>query len=109
MQDAVGPVLRMCDEIELVIQAIVEDNPDREIEVIGSGSYVRVQTRGFMRVTLDSLQRNVGRTFQMRQLGAMLSSFAGRIATTSDEITWSLTPGLSPKKSSVPPEKESSA
>jgi toluene monooxygenase system protein D len=104
MQDAVGPVLRMCDEIELVIQAIVEDNPDREIEVIGNGSYVRVQARGFMRVTLASLQRNVDRAFQMRQLGSMLSSFAGRIATTSDEVTWSLTA----KRGSMPPEKESS-
>jgi toluene monooxygenase system protein D len=107
MQDAVGPVLRMCEEIELVIQAIIDDNPDREIEVNGSGSYVRVQTRGFMRVTLDSLQRNVGRTFQMRQLGAMLSSFAGRIATTSDEFRWSLT-SLPTQRGSVPPEKESS-
>ena len=33
MKDAVGPVLRMCDEVELVIQAIVEDNLDRAVEV----------------------------------------------------------------------------
>jgi toluene monooxygenase system protein D len=90
MEDAVGPVLRMCDEVEPVIQAIVDDNPGREIEVVGSGSYVRVQTKGFMRVTLASLQRHVGRTFEMRQLGSMLSAFAGRITTSSDEITWRL-------------------
>jgi toluene monooxygenase system protein D len=99
MEDAVGPVLRMCEEVEFVIQAIREDNPDREVEVVGGGSYVRVQTRGFMRVTLASLRRNVGSSFQMRQLGSMLSAFAGRIATTTDEITWSLTTGVDPTPS----------
>jgi toluene monooxygenase system protein D len=96
MKDAVGPVLRMCDEVELVIQAIVEDNLDRAVEVIGSGSYVRVQSQGFMRVTLASLRRNVGPSFEMRHLGSMLSAFAGRIATTSDEVTWTLGSGGGP-------------
>jgi toluene monooxygenase system protein D len=91
MRDAVGPVLRMCDELEQVIEAIMEDNPDREVEVIGRGSYVRVQATGFLRVTLGSLRRNLGAAFQMRQLEAMMSAFAGRIATSTDEITWALT------------------
>lgn len=93
MEDAVGPVLRMCDEIELVIQSIVDDNPDQTIEVIDSGAYVRVQAPRFMRVTLASLQRNLGDSFEMRQLGSMLSAFAGRISTSTDEITWTLTAG----------------
>jgi toluene monooxygenase system protein D len=93
MDDAVGPVLRMCDEVELVIQAILEDNPGQPVEVIGSGSYVRVQAPRFLRVTLASLKRNVGTSFQMRQLGTMLSAFAGRIATTTDEVTWTLGAG----------------
>lgn len=93
MEDAVGPVLRMCEEVELVIQAIIEDNPGREIEVIDKGSYVRVRAARFMRVTLASLRRNLGASFEMRQLGAMLSAFAGRIATSSDEITWTLGSG----------------
>jgi toluene monooxygenase system protein D len=90
MEDAVGPILRMCDTVELVIQAIMEDNPDQEIEVVDKGSYVRVHARGSLRVTLASLQRRLGATFQMRQFEAMLSSFAGRIATSTDEISWRL-------------------
>lgn len=90
MEDAVGPVLRMCDEVELVIQAIVEDNPSREIEVIDRGAYVRVQTPAFMRVTLSSLQRRLGPSFEMRQLEAMLSAFAGRIVTGTEEMSWTL-------------------
>lgn len=90
MEDAVGPVLRMCEEVERVIQSIVEDNPDRGVEIVENGSYVRVQAPGRMRVTLASLRRNLGPSFEMRQLEAMMPSFAGRIATTSDEVTWSL-------------------
>ena len=43
------------------------------------------------RETLASLKRNLGRTFELRQLGAMLSAFAGKIDTTSDAYTWTLT------------------
>jgi toluene monooxygenase system protein D len=90
MQDAVGPVLRMCEEVERVIQSIVEDNPDKGIEIVESGAYVRIQAPGRMRVTLASLRRNVSPSFEMRQLEAMMPAFAGRIATTSEEVTWSL-------------------
>jgi toluene monooxygenase system protein D len=81
-------------------EAILDDNPGREVEVGDKGSYVRVQASGFMRVTLASLRRNVGATFEMRQLEAMLSAFAGRIRTSSDEITWTLTtePAEPPKE-----------
>jgi len=84
----------MCDEVEQVIQAIIEDNPDQPIEVIDSGSYVRVQTPRFMRLTLASLQRQLGVSFNMRQLESMLSSFAGQIVSTTTEIDWQLTPPI---------------
>lgn len=104
MEDAAGPILRMCDTVDLVIQAILEDNPDREVEVVDNGSYIRVHARGFLRVTLASLRRKLGPSFQMRQFEAMLSSFAGRVATTSDEITWTL--GLDTKAGRTEPRKE---
>jgi toluene monooxygenase system protein D len=90
MRDAVGPVLRMSEEVELVIESIREDNPEREIEVVDHGSYLRVQAQGFMRVTLQTLRKNLGASFEMRQLGAILSAFAGHISTTSEEISWTL-------------------
>jgi hypothetical protein len=43
MKNPVGPVLRMGDEVEQVIAAIEDDNPDTEIEVIDRGAYIRVQ------------------------------------------------------------------
>jgi toluene monooxygenase system protein D len=84
----VGPVLRMCDEVDSVIDAIRDDNPDIDIEVVDRGAYVRVQGPGKVRVTEASLQRHLGPSFELRSLQTMLSSFAGRIHTSSDEISW---------------------
>jgi toluene monooxygenase system protein D len=78
----------MCDEIDLVVQAILEDNPEEDVEVIDNGAYVRVQAPMFMRVTLESLRRHLGRTFEMRQLESIMPAFAGCIETTSDEVRW---------------------
>ncbi|MBX6166637.1 MAG: MmoB/DmpM family protein [Thermobispora bispora] len=88
MKNPVGPVLRMGDEVEKVIAAIEDDNPDQEIEVIDRGSYVRVQGEGRITVTLETLRAHLGRDFEIRSIETMMSSFAGRITTTSDSITW---------------------
>lgn len=90
MDNAVGPVLRMGDDLDLIIQAIRDDNPDAPIEVVDRGAYVRVQAPGVLRVTADSLQRYLGRDYELRSLEAQLSAFAGRIKTSTDEIVWSL-------------------
>jgi toluene monooxygenase system protein D len=88
MEDAVGPVLRMCDEVELVVRAIEDDNPAGSVEIMDYGAYVRVQRPGFLRVTRVSLERHVGVGFQMSQLESIMSAFAGRIRTSSDEVVW---------------------
>lgn len=84
----VGPVLRMVDEVDAVVRAIVEDNPDSEIELIDRGAYIRVQAERCLRVSRASIERHIGRPYQMRELEQMLASFAGRISTTSDEVVW---------------------
>jgi len=90
MKHPVGPILRMCDEVELVVEAIRDDNPERDIEVIDRGAYVRVQADGYLRVTEESLKHHLGDGFHLRSLEGMLSSFAGRIKTASDHIEWTL-------------------
>jgi toluene monooxygenase system protein D len=89
MKNAVGPVLRMSEGIEAIIAAIEEDNPGAEIEVIDRGAYVRIQAQQRMKVTRASIERHIGRSFEMRQLEPMMPAFAGRIETTSDAILWS--------------------
>lgn len=88
MQNAVGPVFRMTADVDALIRAIEEDNPSAEIEVIDRGAYVRIQAREFLKVTRATIERHVGRPFPMHEMEIMLSSFAGRIRTTSDEIVW---------------------
>lgn len=90
MDNAVGPILRMGDEVDLIAAAIEDDNPGREIEVIDRGSYVRIHASDHLRVTEESLKRHLGENFQIRSLEAMMSSFSGRIRTTSDSVEWSL-------------------
>ncbi|MGH2578020.1 MAG: MmoB/DmpM family protein [Actinomycetota bacterium] len=88
MSNLVGPVLRMSEDIEGIVAAIRADNPDREIEVVDRGAYVRINAQGSLTVTRQSLARHLGRDFEMRQLETMMSAFAGRIDTRSDQITW---------------------
>ena len=88
MEDAVGPVLRMCDEVELVVRAIQDDNPSDSVQILDCGAYVRVQRSGFLKLTRASLERHVGAGVQMSQVESIMSAFAGRIRTSSDEIVW---------------------
>ncbi len=88
MKNPVGPVFRIGDEIDKIIAAIEDDNPDREIEVIDRGAYVRVQAENKLVLTEASLQNYLGSDYRIRSLEVVLSSFAGRVATGSDSITW---------------------
>jgi hypothetical protein len=88
MKNPVGPVLRMGDEVELIIAAIEDDNPDTDIEVIDRGAYVRVQGEDEIRVTEETLRRYLGADYEIRSFGGIMSAFSGRVITTSDAITW---------------------
>ena len=84
----VGPVLRMGDDIGPILSAIEDDNPDARLEVVDQGAYVRVETVGRLVVTRASIERRLGRPFEMRQLEAIMAAFSGRIQTGSEQITW---------------------
>jgi len=81
MKNPVGPVLRMGDEVELIVAAIEDDNPGTDIEVIDRGAYVRVQGEDQITVTEETLRRYLGADYEIR-------SFSGRVINTSDAITW---------------------
>jgi toluene monooxygenase system protein D len=88
MEDAVGPVFRMCDEVEFIVRAIEDDNPAGSVLIVDNGAYVRVQRSGFLRLTQVSLERHLGSGFQLSQLESIMSAFAGRIRTSSEEVVW---------------------
>jgi toluene monooxygenase system protein D len=84
----VGPVLRMGDEVEQVIAAIEDDNPDTDIEVIDRGAYVRVQGEDQITVTQETLRRYLGADYEIRSFEKIMTAFSGRAITASDAITW---------------------
>jgi toluene monooxygenase system protein D len=88
MKNPVGPVLRMCDEVEQIIAAIEDDNPDTEIEVIDRGAYVRVQAEDELTLTQESLRHYLGADYQIRSFETIMSAFNGKAFTGSDSITW---------------------
>ena len=88
MKNPVGPVLRMGDEVEQIIAAIEDDNPDTDIEVIDRGAYVRVQGEDQITVTQETLRRYLGADYEIRSFGGIMSAFSGLVINTSDAITW---------------------
>jgi len=68
----------------------VDDNPGQEITVLDRGAYTRISGDGELRVTRASIERHLGRDFEMRQLEGLMSAFAGRIDVTSEQVTWRL-------------------
>ena len=90
MSKLVGPVLRMSDDVDAIVAAIVDDNPGQEVTVVDRGAYTRVSGDGELRVTRVSIARHLGRDFSMRQLEGLMSAFAGRIEMTSEEVRWRL-------------------
>lgn len=96
MNKEVGPVLRMSDDIDAIVAAIVDDNPGKQISVVDRGAYTRISAEGELRVTRESIRWHLGRDFEMRQLEVVMSGFAGRIDITSEEVRWRLKPTAGP-------------
>ncbi|MDN5859914.1 MAG: MmoB/DmpM family protein [Pseudonocardia sp.] len=88
MKNPVGPILRMGDEVEQIVSAIEDDNPDTEIEVIDRGAYVRIQGEDRLVLTEATLQSYLGAEYRIRSLENLMSSFNGRAITASDSIRW---------------------
>jgi toluene monooxygenase system protein D len=88
MSKPVGPVLRMSDEVDAIVAAIVDDNPGQEVTIVDRGAYTRVSGDGELRVTRESIERHLGRDFEMRQIERVMSAFAGRIHLTTEEVRW---------------------
>jgi toluene monooxygenase system protein D len=88
MNNPVGPVLRHGDDVDKIIAAIEDDNPDADIEVIDRGAYIRVQAEDSLELTEATLQDHLGADYRIRSLEVAMSSFSGRVSTESDRIRW---------------------
>ncbi len=88
----VGPIMRGVDGelCDAVINAIEDDNPDCDVEVDDQGGYVKITTPWHCRLTRESLERELGRSFRLADIEMNLAGFAGRILVGDDEIVWHL-------------------
>lgn len=88
----VGPIIRGVDGelCDAVINAIEDDNPGADVEVDDQGGYVKITTPQRCRLTRASLERELGRSFNLPELEINLAGFAGRIIVGDDEIIWHL-------------------
>lgn len=86
--DGVGPILRSGEIADAAIDAIVEDNPGKQVFVVDRGDYVRISTLDECRLTRASLEKHLGRNYSLVRLEIEMPSFAGRIRTSDNEYVW---------------------
>ena len=100
-----GPVLRAGEVADAVVEAIREDNADKPIVVDQHASYVRVKVAGDCVIRRETVERHLGRTFQLRELEIHMPSFAGYIRTGTDMVRFvlgSTTPAAAAASGSSP-------
>jgi hypothetical protein len=87
-ENLVGPVIRGGDLADAVIDAVAADNPDADVIVLDRGDYVRIHTERECVLTKASLERCLGREFNLAHLEAEMPSFKGRLQTRWNELRW---------------------
>ena len=85
-RNMVGPVLRVGEVADAVLEALKEDNPGKEFVVEDRIAYVRVETEGECVVRAETVAEVLGRPFKIAELEVNLTSFSGRIETTDDTM-----------------------
>ena len=85
-KNVVGPVIQAGEIADAVAAAVREDNPGKDVQVQDRGSYVRIEVDGECVIRRETLERELGRPFRMRELEVNMPAFAGRIETATDHI-----------------------
>ena len=83
-----GPLLRGGEISVVAVDAIIEDNPDKEVFVEDHRTYMRVEAEGGLIIRRATMERMLGRTFQMQELEIWLTGYSGQIETHDDHMRW---------------------
>ncbi len=86
--DLAGPVFRGGEIANAALEAIREDNPNKEIVVADHGTYMRVEAQGGLVIRRKTLEGILGRNVDLQEVQGNLSSFSGQIETLDSEIRW---------------------
>jgi toluene monooxygenase system protein D len=79
-----GPVLRAGEVADAVVEAVREDNAERQVIIEEHASYIRVKVAGECIVRRETVERMLGRPFEMREIEINMPAFAGHIRTSTD-------------------------
>lgn len=86
LNNSVGPILRQGALAKAVAEAAEADNPGKSITVDDKVAYVRISTDGEMVLRRQTIEEMLGKPFRMSELEVELSSFAGRIDMSADQV-----------------------
>ncbi|MBR45718.1 MAG: monooxygenase [Rhodospirillaceae bacterium] len=82
----VGPVMRAGEIGEAVIEAIREDNPDREIKVEEHESYYRVKVEGECLLSMSTVSEILGRDVLVSDIEMNMPAFEGFIRVETEQM-----------------------
>jgi len=84
--DFVGPIVTRGEMSDAVAEAVEIDNPGREMRVLPSDSYVRIEARGICKITFATMTDVLGRQFSFGDLEVNMPGFGGFIRTEDDHV-----------------------
>lgn len=90
----VGPIFRPGELADAAIEAIRDDNPDKQVFVDDKGGYIRVSVDGECILRRQTVAEHLGRPCRMQEVETVLGSFAGQIETTENYMRFYLTTRL---------------
>lgn len=82
----VGPIITRGEISDAAIEAAAYDNPGREVRVQSGPSYIRLEARGEMLLTVANMSEVLGRPFTMGELEKNMPGFSGFIRMASDHV-----------------------
>jgi len=91
MNNKVGPVIRASDVAVAAAEAAEIDNPGKQVQIKDHKAYLRIQCDDECILTQKTMQECIGRPFEMRELEINLSSFAGQIEQSPEQVRFFFT------------------
>ena len=94
LHNRVGPIFRAGERASAAIEALEEDNPDKEFFIEDRTAYVRVVTDNECVIRRGTMEDILGRPFEMQELETVLGSFSGQIEAEEEFMRFYFTKTL---------------
>lgn len=85
-RNLVGPCVRCGDVADAVVEAARDDNPEHDVIVEQHSAYVRIKVEQVCVLRRETIERHLGRPFQLWELQADLAAIAGQMEMADGEI-----------------------